>query len=41
MQMETYYYKLVLHTGRLLTNEMIWWSTLSAVNRKRVLLNGT
>jgi len=41
MRMEKYYFELVSHTGRLLTNQMIWWSGFSAVNRKRVLLNGT
>jgi len=24
--METYYYALVSHTGRMCTNQMIWWS---------------
>jgi hypothetical protein len=27
--METYYYELVSHTGRLLTNQMIWWSDIT------------
>jgi hypothetical protein len=28
MHMERYYYALVSHTGRLLTNQMIWWSMM-------------
>ena len=41
MRMEKYYFELVSHTGRLLTNQMIWWSEFMAVNRKRVISNGT
>ena len=33
--METYYYQLVSHTGRLLTNQMIWWSR--SIDRTEVM----
>ena len=36
-RMETYYYEVVSHTGRMLTNQMIWWSVTSVVNRKGFL----
>ena len=38
-RMETYYFELVSHTGRLLTNQMIWWSR--SIDRAEIINNGT
>jgi len=37
--METYYYSLISHTGRMCTNQMIWWSR--SIDRAEAMVNET